>query len=159
MNQKVYEQYAKLAVNVGINLQERQGLVINAYDEKGLNNHIMKILETGSNIEFTFSYDSSDELIQTDYNYYYYTQYSDWAKEVKSLLAVLDTLELHKYYLASHDIVNDNHSLFKVTYKVKPECASSVTDSEFSIYLNYSDVKINLGLNGLTYYMRCLIYF
>lgn len=131
--------------------RDYSGLVINAYDEKGLNNHIMKILETGSNIEFTFSYDSSDELIQTDYNYYYYTQYSDWAKEVTSLLTVLDGLELHKYYLASHDIVNDNHSLFKVTYKVKPECASSVTDSEFSIYLNYSDVKINLGLNGLTY--------
>ena len=130
--------------------RDYSGLVINANDEKGLNNHIMKILETGSNIDFTFSYDSSDELIQTDYNYYYYTQYSDWAKEVKSLLAVLDTLELHKYYLASHETINGNTSVFKVTYKVKDECKALVDDAEFSIYLNYSDMEIDLANNNLT---------
>ena len=130
--------------------RDYSGLVINANDEKGLNNHIMKILETGSNIDFTFSYDSSDELIQTDYNYYYYTQYSDWAREVKSLLTVMDSLELHKYYLASHEVINGNTSVFKVTYKVKDECKTLVNDAEFSIYLNYSDMEIDLANNNLT---------
>ena len=36
----------------------------------------MKILETGSNISFTLSYEDSSNLIHTDYNYYYYTQYT-----------------------------------------------------------------------------------
>lgn len=130
--------------------RDYSGTIINANDEKGLNNHIMKILETGSNIEFTFSYDSSDELIQTDYNYYYYTQYIDWQKEVKSLLTVLDTLDVHKYYLASHEAYNNNHSVFKVTYKVKPGLETQVSDPEFSIYLNYSDMNIDLGLTNLT---------
>ena len=130
--------------------RDYSGTIINANDEKGLNNHIMKILETGSNIEFTFSYDSSDELIQTDYNYYYYTQYIDWQREVTSLLTVLDKLEVHKYYLASHEMVNNNNSVFKVTYKVKDECKQAGMDEEFSIYFNYSDMLINLGNNNLT---------
>ena len=131
--------------------RDYSGLVVNANDEKGLNNHIMKILETGSNVDFTFSFDSSDELIQTDYNYYYYTQYSDWEREVRSLVNVLDSLELHKYYLASHETILGNNSVFKVTYKVKDSCKSLVTDDEFSIYLNYSDIEIDLGNNNLTY--------
>ncbi len=130
--------------------RDYSGLIINANDEKGLNYHIMKILETGSNIEFTFSFDDSNELIQTDYNYYYYTHYIDWQREVQSLTTVLDTLELHKYYLASHELVGNNSSVFKVTYKVKDECKSQVTDSEFSIYLNYSDMNVNIS-NELTY--------
>lgn len=130
--------------------RDYSGLIVNANDEKGLNNHVMKILETGSNIDFTFSYDSSDELIQTDYNYYYYTQYSDWEREVRSLLTVMDSLELHKYYLASHEIVNGNTSVFKVTYKVKDSCKALVTDDEFSVYLNYSDMEIDLANTNLT---------
>lgn len=130
--------------------RDYSGMNINANDEKGLNYHIMKILETGSNIEFTFSYDDSNELIQTDYNYYYYTYYLDWAKEVSSLLTVLNKLELHKYYLASHECVAGNTSVFKVTYKVKDECKAQVSDPEFSIYLNYSDMNVNLS-DTLTY--------
>ena len=67
-----------------------------------------------------------------------------------SLLTVLEKLELHKYYLASHEIIDGNTSVFKVTYKVKDECKSQVSDAEFSIYLNYSDMNISLG-NELTY--------
>ena len=62
----------------------------------------------------------------------------------------MDSLELHKYYLASHEIVNGNTSVFKVTYKVKDSCKALVTDDEFSVYLNYSDMEIDLANTNLT---------
>lgn len=117
--------------------KDYSGTIINANDEQGLNHHIMNILETGSNIQFTFSYDSSDKLIQTDYNYYYYTQYSDWKDEVTKTLNILDKIKLHEYVLDSHELFNGQLDVFKVVY-------SNGTDS-FSIILNYTDKQITLG--------------
>lgn len=116
--------------------KDYSGTIINANDEKGLNQHIMNILETGSNIQFTFSFDSSDKLIQTDYNYYYYTQYSDWQKEVSTTLNILDKINVHSYVLTSHDLYNGQLDVFEVVY-------SNGTES-FSVILNYTDKLITL---------------
>ena len=47
------------------------GMSYNANDEKGMMYHLMRMLETGSNVQFTFSYEDSAKLIQTKYNNYY----------------------------------------------------------------------------------------
>ena len=76
------------------------------------------------------------KLIQTVYNNYYYTQYSDWQSEVSKTLNILDSIKLHEYVLTSHNEYNGNLNVFEVVY-------SNGNDS-FSVILNYTDKQITL---------------
>ncbi len=120
------------------------GLVINANDEIALNRHLMNIFQTGSNVHFTFSYKDSSELIQTDYNYYYYTQYSNWENEVKTILSEIAKYNLHEYALNSHKVYVDElgkelNKVYEVTYQHKTNASDS-----FEIYLNFSDETVTI---------------
>lgn len=118
-------------------LFDYSGEVINANDEKGSKWHIMHILETGSNASFTFSYEDSSKLIQTDYKYYYYTQYSKWTQDVFEVTNVVDEIGIHECQLMSHERVANN--VYKVTY---------VGDaSNIEIILNYSDASVEIDGN------------
>lgn len=123
--------------------KDYSGLIINANDEKSVTAHLMDIFETGSNVEFTFSYDNSSKLIQTDYNYYYYTQYSQWEAEVKEVLSVLNGCQLHKYVLLSHEQYEGKDNVYVVTYANKAEMLQNGTTTDtFKVFLNYSDKEI-----------------
>lgn len=104
------------------------GESVNAEIGKGVNEHIMRMIETGSNILFTFTGDSSEKLIQTDYNTYYYTLYTDWIKDVENIYNTLDELGIYACELVEHESLGSN--VFKVVYKSSTE--------EITIYLNYS---------------------
>ena len=109
-------------------LVDYSGESINALSEKGLNEHIMRIIETGSNIAFTLSYDSSEKLLQTDYNEYFYTYYGDWLPEIKEAYTILSELGIYACDFTSHEMVDNN--VFKVTY---------TSDTEvITIVLNYT---------------------
>ena len=119
--------------------KDYSGLIINANDEISLTKHLMNIFLTGSNIQFTFSYDNSSELIQTDYNYYYYTQHQQWEKEVKSLLSEVEKYDFYKYQLVDHELFVDQANeeisgVYVVTYENKTNPADA-----FKVYLNYSE--------------------
>lgn len=101
---------------------------INAESGKGTMEHVMRMIETGSNMMFTFSGDSSEKLIQTDYNTYYYTLYTDWLNEVESIYHTLDDLGIYQGELVSHEYLGNN--VFKVVYATNNE--------DITIYLNYS---------------------
>ncbi len=101
---------------------------INAESGKGTMEHLMRMIETGSNMTFTFTGDSSEKLIQTDYNNYYYTLYKDWLNEVESIYNILNDLGIYQGELVSHKYLGNN--VFKVVYE------TSVDD--ITIYLNYS---------------------
>ncbi len=101
---------------------------INAESGKGTNEHLMRMIETGSNMSFTFTGDSSEKLIQTDYNNYYYTLYTDWLNEVKTIYNTLNELGIYKGELVSHEYLGNN--VFKVVYETSRDT--------IEIYLNYS---------------------
>ena len=122
--------FYQLVVN---GLFDYSGEVINATDEKGNMWHIMHILETGSNVAFTFSYEDSSKLIQTDYKNFYYTQYSKWSQDVADMLEVIDEIGIHGGELTSHERIANN--VYRVTYK-------GATNVE--IILNYSDAAVNV---------------
>ncbi|OQB66257.1 MAG: hypothetical protein BWX94_00126 [Tenericutes bacterium ADurb.Bin140] len=125
-------------------LFDYSGMVVNANDEKGLNFHVMHILETGSNVHFVFSYEDSAKLIQTDYNYYYYTQFSKWLEDVKELTGIINEIGIHGKELMSHELVGIN------TYRVIYEN----THERVTIYLNYSDAVVvadGIAINPLSY--------
>lgn len=117
-------------------LFDYSGEVINANDEKGSKWHIMHILETGSNVAFTFSYEDSAKLIQTDYKYYYYTQYSKWTEDVFAITNTIDEIGIHECQLMSHEKVANN--VYKVTYEGK---------TSIEIILNYSDASVEVDGN------------
>ncbi len=96
-------------------LVDYSGESINQYAEKGLQEHLMKCIETGSNPAFTFTYDDSSELLQTNYNNYYYTLYTRWLEDVKTVCDTLNELDIFSCNLVSHErLAND---VFKVTYE------------------------------------------
>lgn len=121
--------FYQLVVN---GLFDYSGESVNANIGKGVNEHIMRMIETGSNISFTFTGDSSEKLIQTDYNNYYYTLYSDWVEDVKTIYSSLAELDIYSRELVYHEYLGNN--IYKVTYKDVENSA----DEGISIYLNYS---------------------
>ena len=96
-------------------LFDYSGESINENVEKGLNEHIMKCLETGSNPAFTFTYDDSSELLQTDYNNYYYTLYSRWLGDVEAVCDELNSLGIYNARLVSHERIEND--VYKVVYE------------------------------------------
>ncbi len=117
-------------------LFDYSGQVINANDEKGSQWHIMHILETGSNVAFTFSYEDSSKLIQTDYKNYYYTQYSKWVEDVNYVINTIDEIGIHSCELVSHELLAN--SVYKVTY---------AGNDNIEIILNYSDAAVEIDGN------------
>ena len=75
----------------------------------------MRCIETGSNPAFTFTFDDSSELLQTDYNNYYYTLYSRWLEDVKKVFDELNTLGIYNGRLISHERLSND--VYKVTYQ------------------------------------------
>jgi hypothetical protein len=117
--------FYQLVVN---GLFDYSGESFNANSEKGMMEHLMRMIETGSNISFTFSYDSSEKLLQTDYNTYYYTMYTDWIETVEEVYNALVELGIYGGELVKHECVSSN--VFKVTYKT--------AKGNIEVYLNYT---------------------
>lgn len=118
--------FYQLVVN---GLFDYSGESINSNIEEGKDYHMMKLIETGSNPSFTFTYDSSSELIRTDYNMYYNTEYSNWLEEVKYFYDELVKLDIYSCRLVNHERLDTN--VYKVTY-------SNGTNKTIEIILNYS---------------------
>lgn len=111
------------------------GESINTNIESGTTYHIMKLIETGSNPQFTFTYDSSSELIRTEYNYYYNTQYTEWLNEVQTIYNELVNLGIYSGRLIAHEQIDDN--IFLVTYQLD--------NTQIKICLNYSFSPYTVG--------------
>lgn len=127
--------FYQLVVN---GLFDYSGESINEKIESGETYHIMKLIETGSNPQFTFTYDSSKKLIQTDYNNYYNTEYSNWVDTVSDIYQQLNGLHIYECRLVSHERLEPN--VYLVTY--------SNGFNEIKIVLNYSFATYNyLGTN------------
>jgi hypothetical protein len=103
------------------------GLSYNANDEKGMTWHLMHMIETGSNVQFTFTYDDSEKLMETDYNNYYYTQYEKWLQDVRDIMDTLNSLGIHQGELESHAQLEPG--VFDVKYSNGVEIILNYTES------------------------------
>lgn len=117
---------------VASGLFDYSGFSVNANSEQTLQKHIMDMIQTGSNMSFTFSYDSPSALLQSDYNTYYYTLYTEWLEEVQSAYNQLNSLGISKCRLVNHDRLANN--VYEVTYK---------SDNQtIRILLNYNQASV-----------------
>ncbi len=80
----------------------------NINDKEQFIYHKLKCIETGSNISFTWSYDETYKLINTEYNYYYSTYYKNSYDVAISMYNELKSLDLYKGKLVKHQQLIDN---------------------------------------------------
>ncbi len=116
------------------------GESINVNIEEGVDYHIMKLIETGANPQFTFTYDSSSKLVRTDYNNYYNTEYTNWLQEVTTIYNTLVDLDIYSCQLVAHEKLDDN--VYLVTY-------SNGAGKTIKIALNYSFASVNISGVGV----------
>ena len=120
-------------------LFDYSGESINENVEKGLVEHMMKCIETGSNPAFTLTYDDSTELLQTDYNTYYFTLYSRWLGDVETVCKELNSLGIYNARLVSHERLEND--VYKVCYETLDG------NSNIEIILNYKRTVWTDGIN------------
>jgi len=87
---------------------------LNLANERTVQYYFLKTIETGSNLKYTVSYDKSTELKDTQFNYYYSTEYINWIDRIESQVKALDHLGIHQGYLIDHVKLQDN--VYMVTY-------------------------------------------
>lgn len=117
---------------------------INLPNDRDIDYMFMKVLETGSNLKYTLSYNSSIVLLNTYHNHYMSTHYKNWINLIDSQTKILKQHGLDKTHLINHERLENN--LYKVRYKNNVE-----------IILNYSlSSKEYDGINidGMNYYIR-----
>lgn len=122
-------------------LFDYSGTSINEGAEKGITEQIMKCIESGANPSFTFTYDNTSELLQTDYNNYYYTYYERWLSDVTSICKELNATGIYECNFVSHQRIDNN--VYKVIYRNKTNPSQQI-----EIVLNYQRIPWTGIVNG-----------
>ena len=104
---------------------------LNMSNERSVQYNFLKVIETGSNIKYTLSYDDSKELRNTPFNYYLSTSYTNWLDSIEDMVNELDNIGIHKGSLIDHIKLENN--VYQVTYS---------TGLKIIINYNLSDVTI-----------------
>lgn len=87
---------------------------INLANDRSVDYQFLKLIESGSNLKYTLTYDDSRELLNTEYNYYMSTDYRNWLDVIEEQINELDDLGIHQGYLVNHEIISNN--VYRVTY-------------------------------------------
>jgi len=113
-------------------LFEYAGDAINMLDLYSYQTHVLKTIETGSNLHFTWSYEDTLNTTKTEYNNYYSTYYKNWYEKAVNTYHEINDLGIHGARLIDHEFVNGNTKLVLVTY-----------ENGTSIFINYTNNKVN----------------
>ncbi|MFA7435616.1 MAG: DUF5696 domain-containing protein [Bacilli bacterium] len=112
-------------------LFEYAGDSINLLDLYSYQTHVLKTIETGSNLHFTWSYEDTLDITKTEYNNYYSTYYKNWYEKAVDTYHEINDLGISGARLIDHKFINNNPKLVLVTYS-----------NNISILINYTNNDI-----------------
>ncbi|MDQ6418422.1 DUF5696 domain-containing protein [Paenibacillus sp. LHD-117] len=122
------------------------GSALNMEDDQDVQSHILKALETGSNLNYTWFYAKSSAVKETEYNDLYAANYADWIDEAGSAYKEVNAV-LRK--LRNKTII-DHAKLEKGVYATTYEGGSKVI-------VNYNDYSVTADgdlIEAMGYLMR-----
>lgn len=79
--------------------------------------HILKAMETGSNLAMTWSYESTIDLVDSEYSYYYSTYYQNWFDQVVDTVTQLQNSNIYSSPLIKHEQITLDGLVTKSTYQ------------------------------------------
>jgi len=91
------------------------GVGINENVERDTMYYKLKAIETGSNVNYIWSYQDSSVLLGTDYNYYYSTNYRNWISNAAKLVEELNNLGIHESIISNHEVLAKG--VYEVSYE------------------------------------------
>lgn len=105
---------------------------LNLNNARSIEYNFLKVLETGSNVKYTLSYEDSKLLRETEYNYYLSTQYTNWLDHIEDTVKQIDDIGIHQGHLVGHEMIQNN--VVQVTYS-----------HGLTILLNYNLSPVTIG--------------
>lgn len=112
-------------------LFEYAGDSFNLHDLYSYQTHVLKTIETGSNLHFTWSYEDTLKITKTEYNNYYSTYYKNWYDKAVATYHEINNLNISNARLINHQLIEKNPKLVLVTY-----------DNNVSIFINYTNDNV-----------------
>ncbi len=104
----------------------------NVNDEFSFDYHVMKAIETVSNMSIEWTYESTVDLADTEYSMYYSTQYENWYDRVLEAYQELTEVGVFDTTLVSHMILTDDGLVTKSTYLDGTEIVFNYRKTDYS---------------------------
>lgn len=108
---------------------------------RSVEHNFLKLLETGSRLKYTLSFDDPKKLINTEYNEFLSTYYEYWTETISEQIEELNRIKLYEGHLINHERIR--RDVYKVNYSHGLE-----------IYINYNLTNVvvdGISINSLDY--------
>lgn len=92
------------------------GKSMNIDDQHSYRFHVMKDIETLSNLSMTWSALSTIDLVDTEYSYYYSTYYQNWYQTLLETYEEINALGVFNLSLADHELLTSDGLVSASTY-------------------------------------------
>ncbi len=93
------------------------GNSVNMDDSKSIHWHLLKAIETGASLQFSFTAEETTKLVKTEYNYLISTYYKYWLEDLSTMMTTLDDLNILNQKVINHQVLNPQGSIVEVNYR------------------------------------------
>jgi hypothetical protein len=110
------------------------GSALNLSDEQSLRYHVLKSLETGSDLYFTWFYGKSSLVKGTEFDYLYSAQYQNWIDEAKAAYDEVNVVlsDVRTQIMKNHHMIGTG--VYQTTY-----------EDGTIVVVNYNDYAVKVG--------------
>lgn len=108
------------------------GSPLNMEDDQGIQIHILKALETGANLNYTWFYAKSSAVKDTAYNDLYASNYADWIDEAEAAYKEVNAVLRQVRTRTIVDHAKLDHGVYATTY-----------EGGTQVIVNYNDYRVN----------------